>query len=387
MVKVFCFFLFLGLNCILNAQVIYGLNQYTEYHVGNLPIVISVPHGGSVTPDSIPDRTCNSPTLVTDANTIALAKQIDSSLFQLSGCHPHLIFCNLKRTKIDCNREIVEGACGNMEAENAWTEFQHFIDTAQSIAQSQFPGKVFYIDVHGHGHTLQQLELGYLYTSTELGFTDSVLNSIPYIGYGSIQELVASNVNSYSNAELLRGNFALGTLLSQAGYPSVPSLQTPFPGANPYFDGGYNTSMHTCFTSGNTVNGLQMECNYSNVRDNYLNRKKFGDSLASVFRQFYSIHENLDISNCATVEIDVPLATQRVFLYPSVVSENPAFNIQGVYLKGSKFFVSNLLGQEMESGSVENENKIHLQNPLNRGVYYLFVKGKARDYSFTFVVQ
>ncbi len=29
-----------------NAQVIYGTKNYTEYHVGRLPIIISVPHGG-----------------------------------------------------------------------------------------------------------------------------------------------------------------------------------------------------------------------------------------------------------------------------------------------------------------------------------------------------
>jgi hypothetical protein len=61
------------------GQIIIGANQYTEYHPGNLPLVISVPHGGSLSPASIPDRTCNNAVADMDANTIELGKQIDSA--------------------------------------------------------------------------------------------------------------------------------------------------------------------------------------------------------------------------------------------------------------------------------------------------------------------
>lgn len=280
------------------AQVNFGVNNYTEYHQGTLPIVISVPHGGSLIPSSIPDRTCNNPTTVTDSYTILLAKQIDSSLFVLTGKHPHLIFCNLKRSKIDCNREIVEGACGNAEAITAWNEFHNFITTAQAAAQTQYPQKGFYIDLHGHGHSIQQLELGYLYNATQLGYSDTDLNTTYNTGLSSIKNLVAANVNGYTNAQMLRGNFAFGTLLANAGFPAVPSLQTPSPGTNPYFDGGYNTANYTCHTAGNVANGVQIECN-SGVRSSYANRKAFADSLASVLLNYFLIHENLDLRPCA----------------------------------------------------------------------------------------
>ena len=66
--KLLCFFLF-TLSTI-QAQVQFGANNYIEFHQGNLPIVISVPHGGSMQPATIPDRTCNSAVTVTDENTI-----------------------------------------------------------------------------------------------------------------------------------------------------------------------------------------------------------------------------------------------------------------------------------------------------------------------------
>ncbi len=83
------------------SQTVFGANNYTEYHTGNLPIIISVPHGGNLTPSTIPDRTCNSAVTVTDANTIELAQQIDLAFVKATGCHPHIIYCNLKRSKLD----------------------------------------------------------------------------------------------------------------------------------------------------------------------------------------------------------------------------------------------------------------------------------------------
>ncbi len=90
----------------LNAQIIYGANNYTEFHKGTLPIVISVPHGGSLTPSSIPNRTCSSAVTVADANTIELAKQIDSAFVNATGCHPNVVYCNLARTKLDCKQKV-----------------------------------------------------------------------------------------------------------------------------------------------------------------------------------------------------------------------------------------------------------------------------------------
>jgi len=206
------------------GQVLNGANQYVEYHVGNLPFVISVPHDGSLEPANIPNRACNNPTTARDIQTKSLAMQIDTSFFEMTGCHPHVIICNLRRNKLDCNRNLEDGACGNPEAEQAWTEFQHFIDTARALVNTTFDHS-FYIDLHGHGHTIQRLELGYLLYGSELRKTDSILNTPQYTSYSSIQKLVDDNVHAYTHAQLLRGEHALGILLGNAGYPAVPSIQ------------------------------------------------------------------------------------------------------------------------------------------------------------------
>jgi hypothetical protein len=309
--RTFCCSLVLIGMCVQgHAQVIYGVNNYTQYHPGTLPIVISVPHGGSVSPASIPTRTCNSPTTVTDSRTIELGRQIDTALYNLTGCHPHLIICNLKRTKVDCNRNIADGACGNAQAETAWTEFQHFVDTAQWLAQSQFSGKAFYIDLHGHGKQPYRLELGYGLSGATYDNSDAVLNSSSTIAASSIEDLVATNVSGSTHAQLLRGANALGTMLANAGYPSVPSQQSPNTGGFPYFNGGYNTSTHTCIAPGSTVNGLQIECD-SIVRSSYAQRKRFADSVAVALVNYLSIHMNMNLTSCGSFATKV---SAKVFL-------------------------------------------------------------------------
>ena len=48
-------------------SVYYGREKYIEYFAGNLPIILSVPHGGREIPGEIPDRSWG--TMVTDDNT------------------------------------------------------------------------------------------------------------------------------------------------------------------------------------------------------------------------------------------------------------------------------------------------------------------------------
>ena len=117
--------------------IVYGSNNYVEYQVGNLPVVIAVSHGGNLEPTSIPDRTCNNAVLVSDAFTIETALEIKNKFFLSTGCYPHLIISHLKRNKMDPNRNIAEGACGNLSAETAYNEFHSFITQARNTANPQ----------------------------------------------------------------------------------------------------------------------------------------------------------------------------------------------------------------------------------------------------------
>ena len=89
----------------------YGRNRYIEFHVGNLPIILSAPHDGDLEPVEIADRSYG--VSVTDTNTKKLTLAIKNAFLTKFGKTPYVIINNLKRTKLDANRDSIEGAQGN----------------------------------------------------------------------------------------------------------------------------------------------------------------------------------------------------------------------------------------------------------------------------------
>lgn len=273
------------------GQSTFGRNNYIEYIAGNSPFILSAPHGGSLEPAEIPDRTFG--TTTKDANTEETAREIQAAYHALTGAYPHVIICRLHRRKIDANREVVEGAQGNEFAVQAWNEFHAFIDSAKAAAVRSH-GAAFYIDLHGHGHTVQRLELGYLLSASQLDLPDNTLNSTPgYRNISSIRTMAAAAGVPF--AEVLRGESSFGGFMEYLGYPSVPGVLQPTPGNDPYFNGGYNTERHGS-QNGGTVSGLQIESNYTGVRDTDANRKAYARAIADAVARFSRLHLFHDVT-------------------------------------------------------------------------------------------
>lgn len=349
----------------------FGTNDYIEYQIGNLPLVISVSHGGNIEPATIPDRTCNNPVYAVDAFTIETALEIKNLLFAKTGCYPHIIISHLKRNKLDPNRNLAEGACGNQEAMTAWQEFHNYIATARNTANQQYNNKTFFVDLHGHGNPIQRVELGYLLYDDELELSDNTLNTLQYINYSSIQNLVTSNVNSYTHAQLLRGPYAFGTLLSNKNYPAVPSQNIPFPGTNSnYFSGGYITANHTSYNPGAPINGLQMELNFTNVRDTPANRTEFANAFADAIIEYMNTHFNPSWNTCNPLSATNPSPDKAFSVYPNPVSRGDLihFNIPESNIYEYELF--NLQGQLIAKGVLDSESTIDSKE-LNSGLYLL----------------
>ncbi len=271
------------------GQTYFGANGYVEYRAGNLPIIISTPHGGDLAPGVIPDRSCPNAVTVNDGNTQALARQLDTAIQMRFGCYPHLIINRLARRKLDANRDLPEAACGNPLVEQAWFDYHEFIDSAKNAVTNTFFQGIF-IDLHGHAHTIQRLELGYLLTGAELRKPDDSLDLPGYILQSSIRHLADTNLSQSSHSALLRDSFSLGTLLHSRGYPSVPSLADPAPqSGEPYFNGGYNTFRHGSI-NGFPIDAVQIECYYGGVRDTWAHRHNFSDTLALAVQVFLEKH-------------------------------------------------------------------------------------------------
>lgn len=271
------------------GQTYFGLNDYIEYRPGNMPLIIAVPHGGYLNPTEISDRNCSGCVYVNDAYTLELGNEVFNAIQDhTDGCTPHLIINHLDRRKMDGNRNIDEAADGDPLAEQAWNDFHGFINASKTCVTQTF-GKGFFVDLHGHGHTIQRIEYGYLLYEDELALSDLALNTPTYINWSSLRNLANTNVMGLTHAQLLRGNHALGTLVANDNYPGVPSLQDPYPLANhPYFSGGYNTVVHSSYQGG-TIDGVQIECNQS-IRFNVNMRQEFAVKLAENLSAFIELH-------------------------------------------------------------------------------------------------
>jgi hypothetical protein len=261
-----------------------GRRGYVEYVPGELPLVISAPHGGALEPSEIPDRTWG--TTVTDANTVETILAVRDAFVASTGKAPHIIISHLRRTKLDPNRDVEEAAQGSPQAENAWDEFHGFIEVATEEVERRY-GAGVYLDLHGHGHAILRVELGYLLSAGDLARTDAELDGPVFAQASSLRALATAVEMPFSR--LLRGPTSLGGFLGDEGVPSVPSPGDPDPGTAPYFSGGYATARHGS-RDGGTVIGAQMELHRVGIRDTHENRLAFGDALAAAVEAFMMEH-------------------------------------------------------------------------------------------------
>jgi hypothetical protein len=344
-----------------------GISNFTEYIAGNLPIIIAAPHGGNLQPDSIPDRTCG--TNVMDSYTKELSIEIAEAIKNGTGCYPHLIINNLHRRKIDTNRDLPEATCNLTTLDTVWNDFHRFIEVAKEKVSTDFQ-KGFFIDIHGHGHSNQRLELGYLLNETELGYTDEQLNSSSIVNKSSIKNLVQQNISESSHSDLLRGAHSFGSMIDSKSYPAVPSTNDPFPLLGElYFTGGYNTRRHGSLNGG-TIDGIQIECN-QDVRFQSNLRKAFADSLANVILEFMEKHyfNNFLENPCQeTMNRIQKKLDNQLKIYPNPFYDELLIEFDSE-IENSSLTITNLQGQIVFYDNLHgNLTKIDL-NKIESGIY------------------
>ncbi|SFB83292.1 hypothetical protein SAMN05421747_101403 [Parapedobacter composti] len=239
-------------------------HRWNTCHVGDMPLVISVPHGGRLKPSTLPDRQCLGVKGI-DRNTMELAEEIEQAFIRQYNKRPYIVFTHLHRSKIDQNRDFDEATCGNEALRKVWETFHRYIDTCLADAVQKH-GYALYIDLHGHAHPNQRLELGYLIGSKSMEtLYKSEDGAQAALGHKTSMRSVAIN-NGMDVRELLFGDNAFGTLLQNAGIAATPSKQDPYPvEGEKFFSGGYNTRRYTSGSHPN-VFGFQIECHFKGVR-------------------------------------------------------------------------------------------------------------------------
>jgi len=271
----------------------FGAANYIEYLAGDMPLIISVPHGGTLRPDSVPDR--KEGEFTPDAHTEELARALHQVFHDRFGHFPHVIICRLQRHKIDCNRDQEEGAGDNPTARQAWQDFHKFVAAAHRAVEAG-AGRGLYIDLHGQSHAIKRVELGYCLNEYQLANSDRALNQPEFVTNSTLRCLAQRSPLPF--ATLLRGTNSLGALLAEAGYPAVPSPAMPDPGqGNEYFGGGYNVRRYSSLGGGGGIDGLQLEANYVGARDTPENRTNFCRALARALEVYFTAHYQWNLTS------------------------------------------------------------------------------------------
>jgi N-formylglutamate amidohydrolase len=266
--------------------------HYIEYQEGTLPLILGSPHGGTLKPEEIKDRTTG--VREADANTQDLARRIQTNLIKKTGGSPFMIISLLHRSQLDPNREIVEAAQGDKIAEEEWAHYHKSIETAEDWVKAHFPTGL-YIDVHGQKHKEKRVELGYTISAEKLRMTDDQLDKNTLtIRQCSIRDLDQRSPASF--IELLRGKTSLGGMLEAKGYVCVPSPTVSAPkDGELYFMGGYTCDQHGS-RDGRTINAIQIESPFEGVRDTKENREKFAETLVEVLPEYFKTHFGIDLA-------------------------------------------------------------------------------------------
>ena len=273
----------------------YGRNQYVEFHVGNLPIILSAPHDGDLEPVEIADRSYG--VSVTDTNTKKLTLAIKNAFLTKFGKTPYVIINNLKRTKLDANRDSIEGAQGNRFAKRAWEEYHYYVEESKKKIIKDFNYGLF-LDIHGHGanpdgfYDLRSW-LGYLISGDELQLSNIELNKSKYENKSSIKTLSYISDNSF--IEVLRGKNSLGEILDSLGYRSVPSINDPSTEGKFYYSGGFNTLKHGSSNSGGPISSIQLELPKPGVRETETDWKNYSNALVIALEKYFKIHYGIDL--------------------------------------------------------------------------------------------
>ena len=259
----------------------YTTTNHIQYIKGDIPLILTAPHGGSEAPTDITDR--KSGVFDMDDYTLELTHEIIEEFKNTTGKTPYGIIADISRTKVDLNRKEVE-AYEDLRAKTVYNEFHYRIKEAEIQIDKEF-GKGLYVDIHGQSHPKGYLEFGYLLFNDTLALHESSLKE--HQEKSSIRTL--SKFSKESFLDQLRGPHSMGSLMCSLGYDSIPSIKLPYATDGNYFEGAYDTIRYGSLEGGN-ISGIQIEFPYKNIRDTDENRKKCAKAFVESLVKFMDIH-------------------------------------------------------------------------------------------------
>jgi len=299
--------------------------RVVTWSVGNCNLVISVPHGGTLGADTSPagNLVCQSghvletrkgtmahpiKTYARDAATDVIAEDMKNILAK-EGLQPHIIECHVHRSKVECNRNMSEIAVQHLgkEGEFIHSVYHDWISQAIEMGRNSaaVPG-VLLVDLHGHGHPHEYIELGFRLKAELLNEISnekvesrnwrSIVTSSAKHDFTMrhlLKRRFGTNNESIKEALIGDASFA-GCISSQLAKVEIlsdvqclPSQQRPYPGRLGYYTGGHTVRQHS---KGKRVDAVQVELPISLRTQTDEKREAATQALALGIRDFHRLH-------------------------------------------------------------------------------------------------
>ncbi|MFB3896445.1 MAG: hypothetical protein ACE14V_09100 [bacterium] len=236
------------------------------YESGTLPLILTVPHGGSSSINSLPKRISTPMTIdfatETDVNTIKLALSMVSRIKALTGSKPYLIMNLLDRKYLDVNR-APEDAYQHQLAQEVYQEYHRQIRTAIRSIQLQY-GYGLLVDIHG-----QSTEPGDLY-------------------FGDRDALTIQGLTTRYHHTILNEEKGLVNQLAQKEYEVYPRPGKPTPAS---VFGGYTVRTYGSHNP-DGIDAEQIEIHYR-IRSDAGKQEKFtcdfSECLVAFLDEYYTL--------------------------------------------------------------------------------------------------
>lgn len=225
---------------------------------GEIPIVLTAPHGGKQRIADVPDR--ESGVTTRDIATYEVALGVADLLEERLGKRPYVVAALFHRSSADANREA-DGAYEDEDAEPHYEAYHDAVMTAVADVRKRWPERGILLDIHG------QASFEGIHRGTKDGRT--VRRLVKRIG-----------------EEAFVGPEGLFGRIAAAGYEVFPPVGAPFgePEEDSRFNGGFTVRAYSGDEDG--VDAIQIEIG-PKLRSEEKRRGELVKALAEAIAGFY----------------------------------------------------------------------------------------------------
>lgn len=227
---------------------------------GNLPIVLTAPHGGQRAIAGVPPRTAPGAIVTADGRTLELAEAVADRLKVLLGQEPYLVAARFHRRHLDANRKEAD-AYGDSRAGPHYATYHARIREYVAEVRQRFPGGAILLDIHG-----QATDPDTLHRGTQNGAT------------------VAKLIKKHGQEALIGEKSLFGVLRSKGREVFPPNTPPGSPREDRRYAGGYTVQIYGAMAR-DGIDAIQLE-----LGTNLRTTPGFADDLAEAIAVFYKAY-------------------------------------------------------------------------------------------------